>query len=318
MRFQANIVALPLSHHWLLSPYEVQLSRIEDIRYAGSDERLASVTIWMSNAISTLCKRLSLRQRVTATATVFFHRFYAIPPNGYCNTDPCLVASACVYVAAKVEETPLHVKIVMVEAGKMWKEFGHSGFPSSSSDLAEMEFYLLRDLDYHLVLYHPYRSLMAIAGSVGQSVIEKSAAGKRLEAKVAAMVAASERAKANAKTAAAAAASAGSSQPPPLGLGIEAESLGVGSSQLGEPSADMIASSSAGATSAANAAAAMRFQLEEELARAAMTMGDGDQPIARAAEIDEGVVQMAWYVAAEAERVRRCMQSGLTSSASFE
>lgn len=36
-------------NHWLLSPYELKLSRLEDIRYAGSEERVAAVTIWMAN-----------------------------------------------------------------------------------------------------------------------------------------------------------------------------------------------------------------------------------------------------------------------------
>lgn len=166
-----------------------------------------------------------------------------------------------------------------------------------------MEFYLLRDINYHLILYHPYRSLMAIAGTVGHSAIEKSAAGKKLEAKVVSMVARAGQNQSQSQV---------QSQGTGSGLGIDAQTLGVGSSQLGGPSQDMISSSSAAAAGTAAAAstttttsgtsmttqqqdvAAVRYHLEEELARAAMTMGDHNQPIARAAEIDEGVVQMAW------------------------
>lgn len=37
-------------------------------------------------------------------------------------------------------------------------------FPADNTKLAEMEFYLLEDLDFHLIVFHPYRSLTAICG----------------------------------------------------------------------------------------------------------------------------------------------------------
>ena len=49
-----------------------------------------------------------------ATATVFFHRFYL--KNAYCETDPWIVIAACVYLAAKAEESPVHIKNVLSEA----------------------------------------------------------------------------------------------------------------------------------------------------------------------------------------------------------
>ena len=64
--------------------------------------------------ISKLGKKLQLRQRVIATAIVFFRRFYL--KNSYCETDPFLVIAACCYVAAKAEESPLHIKNVVAEA----------------------------------------------------------------------------------------------------------------------------------------------------------------------------------------------------------
>lgn len=38
-------------------------------------------------------------------------------------------------------------------------------FPSDNTKLAEMEFYLLEDLDFHLTVFHPYRTLAAICGN---------------------------------------------------------------------------------------------------------------------------------------------------------
>ena len=64
--------------------------------------------------ISKLGKKLQLRQRVIATATVFFRRFYV--KNSYCETDPFIVIAACCYVAAKAEESPVHIKNVVSEA----------------------------------------------------------------------------------------------------------------------------------------------------------------------------------------------------------
>jgi len=37
-------------------------------------------------------------------------------------------------------------------------------FPSDTHKLGEMEFYLLEDLDFHLIVFHPYRSLLAMTG----------------------------------------------------------------------------------------------------------------------------------------------------------
>lgn len=105
---------------------------------------------------------------------------------------------------------------------------------------------------------------MAISTTVGSSATEKSSAGKKLEAKVAAAARASG-----------------------MDTSNNNNPLGVGSSQLGEPNLDMVGGGGVNVSD-------KRLALEEDLARAAMTMGDHDMPIARAAEIDDGVVQMAW------------------------
>lgn len=64
--------------------------------------------------ITKLGKKLGLRQRVIATATVFFRRFYL--KNSYCETDPFIVISACCYVAAKAEESPVQIKSIIAES----------------------------------------------------------------------------------------------------------------------------------------------------------------------------------------------------------
>ena len=74
---------------------------------------LTQCLLWIS-AISKLGKKLQLRQRVIATATVFFRRFYL--KNAYCDTDPFIVIAACCYVAAKAEESPVHIKNIVAES----------------------------------------------------------------------------------------------------------------------------------------------------------------------------------------------------------
>lgn len=51
---------------------------------------------------------------MVATAIMFFKRFYL--KNSYCETDPFIVIAACCYVAAKAEESPVHIKNVVTEA----------------------------------------------------------------------------------------------------------------------------------------------------------------------------------------------------------
>ncbi|GAA6009176.1 uncharacterized protein JCM10292_005393 [Rhodotorula paludigena] len=148
-----------------LYPRAVVLSaRIEDLRHA-SEQELAWIDIWSASAMQRICKRLGLRQQVLATAIVYFRRFYL--RNAYCETDPALVAAACCYVAAKAEETPVHVKSAVGEAKVVFNDMGLHSFTSDNHRLAEMEFYLLEELDFHLVVFHPYRALVQLCGRDG-------------------------------------------------------------------------------------------------------------------------------------------------------
>ncbi|GAA5981980.1 hypothetical protein JCM11641_006818 [Rhodosporidiobolus odoratus] len=139
-------------------------ARLDDLRHA-SDQELAWIEIWSAGAMQKICKRLALRQSVLATAVTFFRRFYLRNP--YCESDVCLVAAACVYVAAKAEETPVHVKSAANEARTVFTDMGHPSFTADNHRLAEMEFYLLEELDFHLIIYHPYRALVQLLGREG-------------------------------------------------------------------------------------------------------------------------------------------------------
>ncbi|CAO3675541.1 unnamed protein product [Rhizopus stolonifer] len=42
-----------------------------------------------------------------------------------------------------------------------------NGFPYDSSKVAEFEFYLLEELEFYLIVWHPYRSLTQIGNGIG-------------------------------------------------------------------------------------------------------------------------------------------------------
>lgn len=119
----------------------------------------------LSPVLTTICKRLNLRQRVVATSNVFFRRFFA--KNSYSALDPFLVCATCVYVAAKVEESPIHIKSAVAEATRTFQEFGFRGMPTDNSSLAEMEFYLVEEMEFDMIVYHAYRSLVGLFEGYG-------------------------------------------------------------------------------------------------------------------------------------------------------
>ncbi|KAL4246782.1 RNA polymerase II holoenzyme cyclin-like subunit [Abortiporus biennis] len=162
------------SHYkrWIVDRNTIKQSRAEDLLYVEDPLYLDLLAIYFANLISKLGKKLQLRQRVIATAIVFFRRFYL--KNSYCETDPFMVIAACCYVAAKAEESPVHIKNVVTEARYLFgnEEYGYKSFPSDNSKLAEMEFYLVDDLECDLVVFHPYRTLLALCGKESATEIE--------------------------------------------------------------------------------------------------------------------------------------------------
>lgn len=117
--------------------------------------------------------------------------------------DVCPVMGACIYVATKVEELPIHIKTIVGETRSVLggalpfailkparqlvprTDYGLT-YPSDQAKTAEMEFCelltlprylssadatlidLLEDLECHLVVFHPYRSLLQLTGRDGR------------------------------------------------------------------------------------------------------------------------------------------------------
>ncbi|EJF63145.1 cyclin-like protein [Dichomitus squalens LYAD-421 SS1] len=167
------------SHYkrWIVDRATLHQARYYDLQYADSPEHLGFLNIFFANLISKLGKKLQLRQRVIATATVFFRRFYV--KNSYCETDPFIVIAACCYVAAKAEEAPVAIRSVVTEARTLFgDEYGIKTFPSDNSKLAEMEFYLVDELECDLTVFHPYRTLVTLCGKEGGVSLPQAEAGE--------------------------------------------------------------------------------------------------------------------------------------------
>ncbi|KAJ3513896.1 hypothetical protein NLJ89_g2692 [Agrocybe chaxingu] len=147
---------------WIVDRVTLAHARDEDLLYVDHPEYLDFLAIHFANLITKLGKRLQFRQRVIATATAFFRRFYL--KDSYCETDPFTVITACCYLAAKAEESPVHIKAVVAESRAV---FSHENcrvkiFLLDPAKVAETEFYLVDDLEGDLVVFHPYRTLLSL------------------------------------------------------------------------------------------------------------------------------------------------------------
>ncbi|KAF9935827.1 hypothetical protein BGZ65_002966 [Modicella reniformis] len=152
----ANFWTSSHSTHWILDRRRLQDAMREDLEYVDI-ATLTRIKMWYYNR--KIGKRLQFRQQVVATAIVYFKRFYT--KNSMRSTDPSLVAATCIYLACKIEECPQHIKHIITEMKTALAN--HGGFDYDTSKVAEFEFYLLEELEFYLIVYHPYRDLTLIA-----------------------------------------------------------------------------------------------------------------------------------------------------------
>ncbi|RGB37653.1 cyclin-like protein [Rhizophagus diaphanus] len=149
--------------NWLLSRQALADCRKIDREYVNEKD-LIKVNIWFAQIITDLGRSLQVRQVIIATAITYFKRFYT--KNSFRNTEPNLVAATCMYLACKIEESPQHIKAIITDMKNIMQERGEH-FTYDNQKVAEMEFYLLEELDFNMIVYHPYRSLMTLAQDLG-------------------------------------------------------------------------------------------------------------------------------------------------------
>ena len=104
-----------------------------------------------------LGRRVRLRQRVVSTACVYFLRFFQA--HTLLDHDPLLVAPTALWVASKVEESPVSPKLLLREVADL-------ALRGNVYELAQMlaaEYVLLDALLPHgLAVEHPHGSLAAL------------------------------------------------------------------------------------------------------------------------------------------------------------
>lgn len=117
---------------------------------------------------------LGLHYDTTATGVTFYHRFFMI--QSFKTFDRWVVASACLLLAGKVEETPKKCKDILKVAKaqlteQQWVKFG----ADPKEELLTHERILLQTIKFDLQVQHPYAYLLKFAKALkgDKSKIEK-------------------------------------------------------------------------------------------------------------------------------------------------
>jgi len=148
--------------HWTVTPeklteirddLEKQNTKILE-QWPYPDRRL--MFIFLRDRLLQLAKRLQFRQQCVATAMVYLQRYFLSFPMQ--NVNLYLLVATAFYLASKTEESPHHIRLVAAEARQSWPEF----VPGDVSRLGEMEFCIISEMRSQLIIWHPYRSLIAL------------------------------------------------------------------------------------------------------------------------------------------------------------
>ncbi|CAM9211591.1 unnamed protein product, partial [Choristocarpus tenellus] len=105
-------------------------------------------------------KSLDLPMEAIATAHVFFHKFFVL--QSFSQHDRFCVASACLFLASKVEESPRKVDHIVNRCHAVWTHTKHpldpkdKGFRRLREKILIAERCLLNTLSFQLSVHHPY------------------------------------------------------------------------------------------------------------------------------------------------------------------
>ncbi|KAI6694434.1 hypothetical protein NL676_022144 [Syzygium grande] len=146
----------------LLDPEEVDVVHPPDRDRGVTVEDLKLIKMHISNYICRLAQSVKVRQRVVATAVTYMRRVYT--RKSMSEYDPRLVAPACLYLAAKAEESTVQAKALVFYIRKMYSD---EKYRYEMKDILEMEMKILEALNYYLVVFHPYRSLTQLLQDAG-------------------------------------------------------------------------------------------------------------------------------------------------------
>ncbi|KAH7299362.1 hypothetical protein KP509_24G007600 [Ceratopteris richardii] len=159
------------SSQWkLLDQEEVGHLSPADQEIGMTSEDAKIIKIHMTDYIKTLAQQVKVRQRVVATAIAYFRRVYT--RKSFVEYDPCLVAPTCLYLASKAEESTVQAKLLIYYM-KRTRAVPQEKCTYEVPDILHMEMKLLEALDFYLIIYHPYRSLLLLLQDAGITEMTK-------------------------------------------------------------------------------------------------------------------------------------------------
>jgi cyclin T len=107
-------------------------------------------------------KDMKVPKVAAATASVFFHRFFAL--QSFRKHSQFDIAVACIFLAAKVEESPRKIQDVIKVSFLVWNnrplEASAVEYESLRVRILKCERILLQTLNFDLCVDHPYRFLI--------------------------------------------------------------------------------------------------------------------------------------------------------------
>lgn len=124
--------------------------------------------------IQNLGMRLQLPQTTIATAMVLCHRFFL--RRSHAAYDRFIIATSCLFLAAKSEETPRPLDSVLLvfyeicyrhDLANLHYRIPKDWFEQFKDRVLEAEQLLLTTLDFELTVQHPYKPLMAVFNKNG-------------------------------------------------------------------------------------------------------------------------------------------------------
>lgn len=151
------------SHHknWLRNSDAIAMAAKQTVLREHpllAEEEVARLKVMYCRVISELAVKSGLRQRVSATAAVYFKRFFI--RNCIKDHDPRLIAPVALYLAAKVEEHTLPAKVIIAHMTALYPNQLDHSFPYAVSHVYDYEFKLIASLDFDLIIFHPYRPMV--------------------------------------------------------------------------------------------------------------------------------------------------------------
>ncbi|KAM7521857.1 hypothetical protein LguiA_011759 [Lonicera macranthoides] len=148
----------------LLYPEEVDVVHQLDKERGFTLEDFKFIKMHMANYIARLAQNVKVRQRVVATAVTYMRRVYT--RKSMTEYDPRLVAPTCLYLASKAEESTVQARLLVFYIKKIHAD---EKYRYEIKEILEMEMKILEALNYHLVIYHPYRALSQLLQDAGMT-----------------------------------------------------------------------------------------------------------------------------------------------------